>query len=211
MDRTGSRGQFQELQAPSKEGADKRKTETERLDNFLGDLADPGLLQSLRKDQRRRRRIFLLLGTLILGLVLGGGGMPPSLPAWKSTPLSKLSHGSSAEELARVLASQSQQLYKGKQIERALSHARLATALAPGLVDGWDALALALFYGGQTVEAEQTARRCLKISPGYSRAYHMLGDFNFYAGDWKPAEENGGRPAPTPSAASPGCSCSRTG
>lgn len=174
----------------SKNGADKRETEAERLDNFLGDLVDPGLLQSLREDERRRRRIFLLLGALILGLVLGGGGMLLSLPAWKSTPLSKLSHGSSAEELARVLASQSQQLYKGKQIERALSHARLATALAPWLVDGWDALALALFYGGQTVEAEQTARRCLKISPGYSRAYHMLGDFNFYAGDWKRAEEN---------------------
>ncbi|HTG36142.1 MAG TPA: tetratricopeptide repeat protein [Thermoanaerobaculia bacterium] len=170
------------------ESAGKRKTESERLDNFLGDLADPGLLQSLREDEQRRRRIFLLAGALILGLVLGGVGMLMSLPAWKSTPLSVLSHGGSAEELARVLANQSLQLYKGKQIERALSHARLATALAPGLADGWDALALALFYGGQTVEAEKAARKCLEISPGYSRAFHMLGDFNFYTGDWKQAE-----------------------
>jgi tetratricopeptide (TPR) repeat protein len=170
------------------EGGGKRKTESERLDDFLGEIADPGLLRSLREDEQRRRRIFLVLAALVLGLVLGGGGMLLALRSWKPAPLSDVGGGRSAEEMARVLASQSQQFYKGKQIDRALIHARLATALAPGLVDGWDALALALFYGGQTVEAEQAARRCLEISPGYRRAFHMLGDFSFYSGDWKKTE-----------------------
>jgi Flp pilus assembly protein TadD len=165
----------------------KRKTESERLDDFLGDLADPHLLQSLREDEQRRRRIFVLLGALALGLVLGGGGMLLALRAWRPAPLAG---GLPAEETARGLTSESLRLYKGKQIGQALSHARLATALAPGLVDAWDALALSLFYGGQTVEAERTARRCLEISPGHSRAFHMLGDFSFYSGDWKRAEEH---------------------
>ncbi len=171
------------------EGGGRGKTESERLDDFLGDLADPGLLRSLREDEQQRRRVFLVLAALVLGLVLGGGGMLLALRAWRSAPLPAAGGGRSAEEMARVLASQSQQFYKGKQIDRALIHARLATTLAPRLVDGWDALALALFYGGQTVEAEQAARRCLEISPGYRRAFHMLGDFSFYSGDWKKAEE----------------------
>jgi tetratricopeptide (TPR) repeat protein len=165
----------------------KRKTESERLDDFLGDLADPSLLQSLREDEQRRRRILLLLAALVLGLLLGGSSMLLAPRAWRSAPLAG---GLPAEETARGLTSESLKLYKGKQITQALSHARLATTLAPGLVDSWDALALALFYGGQTVEAEQTALRSLEISPGHSRALHMLGDFSFYSGDWKQAEEH---------------------
>jgi Flp pilus assembly protein TadD len=95
--------------------------------------------------------------------------------------------------MARTLASQGQVFTKAKEIDKALSHSRLAAELAPDLVDAWDALAYSLFYAGQTVEAERAARRCLRIDPGYGRAYHMLGDINFYAGDWKQAETYWGK------------------
>ena len=161
-------------------GSGERKPKSELL-------ADPALVRSLREDDHRRKRPPLLLISLLTGLLLGAGGVLLALHPWR--PAAAIRAGApSGEEMARVLASQAQVFTKAKEIDQALSHSRLATGLAPHLVDAWDALAYSLFYAGQTAEAEKAIQRCLKIDPGYNRAYYMLGDFNFYTGDWKQAE-----------------------
>ena len=165
-------------------GSGGRKPDAERLDAFL---ADPALVRSLREDEHQRKRLTHILGSLLLGLLFGAGAALLALHPWRPAAAVRVG-ASSGEEMARVLASQGQIFTKAKEIDKALSHSRLATELAPNLVDAWDALALSLFYAGQTAEAEQAARRCLKIDPGYNRAYHLLGDINFYTGDWKQAE-----------------------
>ena len=155
---------------------------TERLDGFL---ADPALVRSLREDDLRRKRLPLILTSLLVGLLLGAGGMLLGLYLWR--PVSFQS-GASAAMMARILASQAQTAWRAKELDQAVSHAQLAVELAPNLVDAWDALALSLFYSGQTVKAEQAAQKCLKIDAGYTRAYLLLGDFSFYTGAWKQAE-----------------------
>jgi Flp pilus assembly protein TadD len=162
----------------------RNSEDAERLDAFL---ADPALVRSLREDEHRRKRLPLVLVSLLLGLLLGAGIVLLVLHPWRPAPAIRIS-SPSGEQMARVLAGQAQIFTKAKELDRALSHARLATELAPNLIDTWDALAYSLFYAGQTAEAEKAVQRCLKIDPGYNRAYHMLGDFSFYAGDWKQAE-----------------------
>jgi tetratricopeptide (TPR) repeat protein len=165
-------------------GSGGRKPEAERLDAFL---ADPALVRSLREDDHRRKRLPLILISLLLGLLLGAGAVLLALHPWR--PAAAVPTGApSGEEMARVLASQAQVFTKAREIDKALSYSRLATDLAPHLVDAWDALAYSLLYAGQTAEAEKAVQRCLQIDPGYNRAYHMLGDINFYTGDWKQAE-----------------------
>ena len=163
---------------PGGRGSDRQKKETERLDTFLDRLSDPGLLNSLRDEESRRRR-WMLGVALLLGLLLGGGGTWLILRAREEAPAPL----ASAEEDARVLVSQGEELMKVKEIDRAWVYLRLASRLAPNLVDTWDALARSYLYGGQTVEAEGAARRCLEIDPGHTRAHHILGDLHFYAGD----------------------------
>jgi tetratricopeptide (TPR) repeat protein len=166
---------------------DRPKTETERLDRFLDGLADPGLIQSLREDDERRKRWWLALAALILGLLAGGTG------TWLFLRHS-VDQGSPAsaklrEARAVMLVAQGRKLMNVKQFDKAWSYLEMATEMAPNLVDSWDALAMAKFYGGQTAEAERAARRCLEINPENVRAYHLLGDFHFYSGDWKAAKE----------------------
>lgn len=165
---------------PGGRDSDRQKKETERLDTFLDRVSDPGLLHSLRGEESRRRRWMLALA-LLLGLLLGGGGTWLALRAMEvqEVPASP----ASAEEEARVLVSQGEELMKVKEIDRAWVYLRLATRLAPDLVDTWDALGRSYLYGGQTVEAERAMRRCLELDPKHTRAYHLLGDLHFYAGD----------------------------
>lgn len=162
----------------------RKSSDAGRLDAFL---ADPALVRSLREEEQHRKRLPLILLSLLLGVLLGAGGVLLALHPWRPAIVSRAGV-TSAEQMARSLASQSQALIHAREIDKALSHSRLATELAPNLVDAWDALARSLFYAGQTVEAEQAAHRCLEINPTYSRGYHILGDFSFYTGDWKKAE-----------------------
>lgn len=165
-----------------------KRSEGERLDRFLTGLADPGLITSLRREEQRRKRFLLAAVALVLGLVLGGGGVLLVLRVWnaKSPQIAR----ASSEERARMLVSQGQRLMKVKEFEKAWADLQLATELAPDLVDAWDSLGQAYFYGGQTVDAERAVRRCLKIDPEYSRAYHILGDISFYSGDLATAKKN---------------------
>jgi tetratricopeptide (TPR) repeat protein len=163
---------------------ERQSSDAERLDAFL---TDPALVRSLQEEEHRRKRLPLIGVSLLLGLLFGAAGVLVALHPWKPAPAIRAG-APSGEEMARVLASQAQVFTKAKEIDRALSYSRLATELAPHLVDTWDALAYSLFYAGQTAEAEAALQRCLKIDPGYNRAYHILGDINFYTGDWKQAE-----------------------
>jgi len=168
----------------------ERRSEGERLDRFLTDLADPGLINSLRQDEQHRKRAWLVTAALVLGLILGGGGVLLVLRPWRAGPQATTTpRNTAAEVTARVLVSQGQKLMRGKELERAWTDLRLATELAPNLLDAWDALGLAYFYGSQTADSERAMRRCLEIDPGYTRAYHVLAHISFYAGDWAQARE----------------------
>lgn len=160
-------------------GGDRRKTESERLDRFL-DL-DPTLARSLREDERRRQWL-LAVAALVLGLLVGGGGVWLLRFRAPETPSSQ-KPATASEERAMSLVNQGRKLMLAKQLEPAWANLELAVEIAPGLVDAWDTLALAHFYGGQMAEAERAARQCLKLDPGYTRAHHILADIHFYAGD----------------------------
>ncbi len=164
------------------------RSEAERLDRFLIDLApDPGLISSLRQDEQRRKRWLLAVAALLLGLILGSGGVLLVLRLWFPAPPAHLG-GGSAEGTARILVSQGYHLMMAKELERAWADLRLATEVAPGLIDAWDNLSLAYFYGGQTEDAERAIRRCLELDTEYSRAYHILGGISFYSGNWSQAK-----------------------
>lgn len=162
------------------DGGDRRSTETERLDRFLDHL-DPHLVQSLREDERRRHGL-LVMAALLVGLLAGGGGVwllryrPAEAQTSRGT-------AASSEERAMSLVNQGKKLMLAKQFEKAWADLELATEVAPDLVDAWDTLALANFYGGQMAEAERALRKCLEIDPNYKRTYHVLADISFYAGD----------------------------
>jgi tetratricopeptide (TPR) repeat protein len=171
-------------------GDQERPSESERLDQFLSDLADPGVLSSLRQEERRRQRL-LLAGALILGLLLGGGGALLVLRLLRPAPVPPVRiEDASAEETARILVSQGHKLMWVKDFEKAWADLRLATVLAPDLIDAWDTLALAYFYGGQTIDAERALYRCLEINPEHIRAHHILGDIGFYSGDFARAKKH---------------------
>jgi Flp pilus assembly protein TadD len=161
----------------------RRKKESERLDAFLKDLADPGLIESLKQEDGHTSSWRPAVVALLLGLLLG-------IPAawWlfhRSTP----SLGTSSDDLAHSLAVQGLALTKAKEIAQAWSYLRLATEMRPNLVDAWAALGLAQFYGGQMDDAERSFRRCAQIDPSDSRGFQGLGDVYFATGDYKKAED----------------------
>jgi tetratricopeptide (TPR) repeat protein len=158
--------------------------ESERLDAFLKDLSDPGLIESLKGEERRRSSWRLVVAALLLGLFLGGGAT-----AWwlsrRPAPSSRIS----SEDLAHALSAQGLAFTKAKEIYQAWSHLRLAIEMRPNLFDAWAALGLAQLYGGQMGDAEHSFRRCTQIDPGDPRGFQGLGDVYFALGDSKRAEE----------------------
>ncbi|HEX9943901.1 MAG TPA: tetratricopeptide repeat protein [Thermoanaerobaculia bacterium] len=168
----------------------RRKAEAERLDQFLTDLSDPGLINSLRQEEQRRKRLLLATAALAAGLLLGGGGVWLALRSAAALPAGGAeAHPAQSVATARILVSQGRSLAWAKQLPEAWSYLNLATELAPNLVEAWDALGMAQFFGGQMQAAERSFRRCLKIEPGYERGFHFLGDLNFYSRRFDRAEE----------------------
>jgi tetratricopeptide (TPR) repeat protein len=170
-------------------GGKKRGTEKEPLDRFLTDLADPGLIHSLQQEEGRRRLWLFAVTALVLGLLVGGGAV-----WWLRGRASEEDRKGklgvqSSEELARILTTNGMALAKAKEIQKAWAYLRQATELSPNMVEAWDALAVAHFYGGQMDEAERAFRRCTEIDPSYQRGYHGVGDVYFYTGNHRKAEE----------------------
>jgi tetratricopeptide (TPR) repeat protein len=163
--------------------AGKGKRETERLDRFL--TADPGLVQSLQNDEKSRRRT-LAAAALLVGALLGALGVWLALSTRRAGPEPPVLP---TEETARTLVTHGNSLSSSRQFPQAWSELRLATRLAPKMVEAWDALALSFFLSGQTEEAMRSFNRCLEIEPGYERAPHGLGDIYFYSGRYQEAEE----------------------
>ncbi|HEX4966267.1 MAG TPA: tetratricopeptide repeat protein [Thermoanaerobaculia bacterium] len=161
----------------------KKRSEAERLDRFLSDLADPGLIGSLKKEEQRRRRRFGAIA-LFAGVLLGAFLFWLAFDARRSETEVPVQ---SAEETAHSLTTHGHTL--SKQLPQAWSELQLATTLAPRMVEAWDGLALAYFYSSQTQEAVRCLNRCLEIEPGYKRGLHLLGDVYFYSGRPKEAEK----------------------
>jgi tetratricopeptide (TPR) repeat protein len=170
-------------------GGKREETEKGHLDRLL---ADPGLIQSLRQEESRRRLWLFAVAALALGLFLGGGAvwwLREGTPEERQDGAMDKQGVQSSEEVARILTANGLALAKAKEIQKAWAYLRLATELSPTLVDAWDALAVAYFYGGQMDEAERAFQRCTEIDPNYQRGYHGRGDVYFYTGDNRKAEE----------------------
>ena len=163
-----------------------RKKESARLDAFLKDLADPGLIESLRKEEGLRYRGPLSLAALVLGLLVGGGVTAGWLVQRSAPPPVS---AADSEDLAHSLTNQGLALTRAKEISQAWSYLRLATEMRPNLVEAWAALGLADLYGGQIDEAERAYRRCAQIDPNDPRGLQGLGDVYFATGDLRKAEE----------------------
>lgn len=170
-------------------GGKGRGTEKEPLDRFLTDLADPGLIQSLRQEDLRRRLWLLAVAALVLGLLLGGGTVWWLRGRIQGEDRRSRLGAQPSEELARILTTNGLALAKAKEIQKAVAYLRQATTLSPNTVEAWDALAVAYFYGGQMDDAERAFHRCTEIDPNYQRGYHGMGDVYFYTGDPRKAEE----------------------
>ncbi|HEV2856402.1 MAG TPA: tetratricopeptide repeat protein [Thermoanaerobaculia bacterium] len=171
----------------------RRETETEKLDKLLTDLADPGLIRSLRQEESSRRLWLWIAAALVLGLLAGGGGVWWLLGRYAGSRDAERARnklgGPSSEELARTLTTHGLALAKAKEIQKSWAYLRLATELSPNFVDAWYALGFSQFYGGQMDEAERSFRHCTEIDPGFLRGYHGVGDVYFYTGDYRKAEE----------------------
>lgn len=171
-------------------GGKGRRAEKEPLDRLLSDLADPGLIHSLRREESRRRFWLFAVAALALGLLVGGGVVWWLRGRVQETDAQGRLGVQSSEELARLLTSNGLALAKAKEIQKAWAYLRQATELSPNRVEAWDALAMTHFYGGQMDEAERAFRRCTEIDPNYQRGYHGMGDVYFYTGDPGKAEEH---------------------
>jgi tetratricopeptide (TPR) repeat protein len=171
----------------------RRGRESDKLDRLLTDLADPGLIQSLRQEDSRRRLWLWIAAALVLGLLAGGGGvwwlLGRNAGGRDAERAKDKPGGPSSEELARTLTTHGLALAKAKEIQKSWAYLRLATKLSPNFVDAWYALGFAQFYGGQMGEAERSFRHCTEIDPGFLRGYHGVGDVYFYTGDYRKAEE----------------------
>ncbi len=157
------------------------------MDRFL---ADPGLIHSLRQEEHRRRFwFFAVAAALVFGLLVGGGAVWWLRGRVQEGDRKSKRGVQSSEEVARILTTNGMALAKAKEIQKAWAYLRQATELSPDMVEAWDALAVAHFYGGQMDEAERAFRRCTEIDSGYQRGYHGMGDVYFYTGDSRKAEE----------------------
>jgi tetratricopeptide (TPR) repeat protein len=172
---------FRKLKALFGAGA-RPEQDSVRLDTFLKELADPGLISSLQEEEHRRRRWLLAIAGLALGLLLGIGG------AWWFLARAGTARQDSREP-ARLLASLGAASARAKEIPQAWIALHQATALAPNLADAWAALGLANLYGGQMDDAERAFRRCAQLDPGNPRGLQGLGDVHFATGEYEKAEE----------------------
>lgn len=172
---------FNKLKALFGVGA-RSEQDSSRLDSFLKELADPGLISSLQEEEHRRRRWLLAIAALALGLLLGVGG------AWWFLARAGTARRDSREP-ARLLASLGAAWARGKEIPQAWVALHDATARAPHLAEAWAALGLADLHGGQMDEAERAFRRCAEIDPGNPRGLQGLGDVYFATGEYGKAEE----------------------
>jgi tetratricopeptide (TPR) repeat protein len=172
---------FKKLKALFGAGA-RSEQDSARLDTFLKDLADPGLISSLQEEEHRRRRWRLAIAALALGLLLGVGGAWWFLARARTAP-------PDSREPARLLASLGAASARAKEIPQAWTALHEATARAPHLAEAWAALGLANLYGGQMDDAERAFRRCVQLDPGNPRGLQGLGDVYFATGESEKAEE----------------------
>ena len=173
---------FNKLKALFGRGA-RSEQDSARLDTFLKELADPGLISSLQEEEHRRRRWLLAIAALALGLLLGVGG------AWWFLARAGTTAARTPASRPGCWRAWERPLARAKEIPQAWIALDEATALAPHLAEAWAALGLADLYGGQMDDAERAFRRCREIDPGNPRGIQGLGDVHFATGETRKAEE----------------------
>lgn len=155
-----------------------------RLQAYLN-AVDPALLESLKRDERRRRRKLIVLST-IGGLVMGSAiaivcflllAPQPSVSAQKA-------------DQALALSSEGWQLWQAGKLDAAAEKFRQAVALDPTNANAFNGLGWAELNGGNAKAAQAAFEKCVAIQKNHPAAMNGLGVIAFAHHDFAAAERN---------------------
>jgi len=156
----------------------------DRLQAFLNTV-DPALLESLKRDERRRRRKIILF-SIAGGLVMG------SVIAMLCFLLLAPHPAVSAEKAdqALTLASDGWQLWQRGKFDQAVDKFRQSVALDPNNANGWNGLGWADLNGGDSKAAEEAFNKCRAVKKDQPAALNGLGQIAFARRDFATAEKD---------------------
>lgn len=160
-------------------------SEARRLQAFLNDV-DPALLDSLRRDERRRRRrlaIYSITGGLIMGsaiaflcFMLFASPQPPVSPQ--------------KADQALALSSEGWQLWQSGKPDAAAEKFRQSVALDPTNANAFNGLGWALFNGGDAKGAQAAFEKCVALQKNHPAAMNGLGQIAYARRDFAAAEKD---------------------
>lgn len=154
--------------------------EQAKLDRILSD-PDPLLVQSLRRDEKRRKRIALaILGGLIMFAIVTTVAVSLLVSATAVTPDPAKSNAVTAEAW---------QLWQKHQMSEALDKFQEATKLNPDNADAWNGLGWVYFNSGSPDQAQVAWQKCLKLSPDQPAALNGLGQLALSQRQYDKAEQ----------------------
>ncbi|HEY2588700.1 MAG TPA: tetratricopeptide repeat protein [Tepidisphaeraceae bacterium] len=154
-----------------------------RLKAFLNNV-DPALLESLRQDERRRRRKLALL-SITGGLVMGSTIAILCFLLFAPQP----SVSPQKADQALALSSDGWQLWQAGKLDAAAEKFRQAVALDPTNANAFNGLGWALLNGGDAKGAEEAFNKCIAIEKNHPAAMNGLGQIAYARHDFATAEK----------------------
>lgn len=169
-----------------------------RLEAYLNSV-DPALLESLKRDERRRRRKIIFLST-IGGLVMGSA--IAIVYFMLLAPQAAVSPQKADQALA--LSSEGWQLWQSGKFDAAADKFRQSVTLDPTNANAFNGLGWAQFNGGDSKAAQEAFEKCLAIQKDHPAALNGLGQIAFSHRDYATAEKDWLTAAPNAPAAEVG-------
>lgn len=155
-----------------------------RLQAFLNNV-DPALLESLRRDERRRRRKLALL-SIAGGLVMGSTIAVLCFLLFAPQP----SVSPQKADQALALSSEAWQLWQAGKLDASADKFRQAVALDPTNANAFNGLGWALFNSGDAKDAEEAFNKCVALQKNHPAAMNGLGQIAYARHDFATAERH---------------------
>ncbi len=156
----------------------------EKLDRILSN-PDPLLVQSLRRDEKRRRRIVLglsgglimlaIVSTVAVSLLTGGVAATPSQPVHRGAATAPKTNVALDPVRSNALSTEGWQLWQRRDMAAALEKFREAVKLDPKNANAWNGMGWVCFNSGSGDEAQKAWLRCLQLVPNHPAALNGLG------------------------------------